>query len=194
MFKLIGWGIPLANWLPIDWESNGTPLPYGIDITPDGKVWFARLHTKQIGMLDPESGSITMVATPFIGPRRLRADAEGNLWIGAFAESKLARYTPSSGVFSLFDLPVSPKGSETPYGLNVDKQRGTVWVNGNQSDSLYAFDVSTETWRAFPLPRRTTFTRDVEIADDGTVYTSNSAFPSWHIEDGQPTLIRVEQK
>jgi Ser-tRNA(Ala) deacylase AlaX len=45
----MSWGVPLANWLPVDRLATGTPLPYGIDITPDGKVWFARLHTGEIG-------------------------------------------------------------------------------------------------------------------------------------------------
>ncbi|MDO9195910.1 hypothetical protein, partial [Rhodoferax sp.] len=108
LFKLMSWGLPLSSWLPIDAESTGTPLPYGIDITPDGMVWFARLHTDEIGSIDPATGKITMIATPFKGPRRLRTDADGNLWIVAFAESKLARYTPSSGKFDLFDLPVRP--------------------------------------------------------------------------------------
>jgi virginiamycin B lyase len=194
LFKLIGWGLPLPNWMPVDWAATGTPLPYGIDITPDGTVWVARLHAQDIGRIDPASGTITMIPTPFIGPRRLRADAEGNLWIAAFAESKIARYAPATGKFSLFDLPVMPKGSETPYSLNVDKKRGIVWVNGNQSDALHGFDIKTETWRTIPLPRRTTFTRDVEIAEDGTLYTANSNFPSWHVEGGQPTLLRVQQK
>ena len=35
-------------------------------------------------------------------------------------------------------------------------------------------------------------TRDIEIAEDGTVYTSTSNFPSWHVEDAQPTMIRVQ--
>lgn len=194
MFKLMNWGLPLSNWMPVDWAASGTPLPYGIDITPDGMVWFARLHTREIGRIDPASGEITMIATPFIGPRRLRTDAQGNLWIVAFAESKIARYAPATGKFSLFDLPVEPKGSETPYSLNVDKRRGIVWVNGNQSDALFGFDIKTETWRTIPLPRRTTFTRDIEIDADGTLYTSNSNFPSWHIEGSQPTLIRVQQR
>ncbi len=194
MFKLMNWGLPLSNWMPVDWAASGTPLPYGIDITPDGTVWFARLHTQEIGKIDPASGKVTMIPTPFIGPRRLRTDAQGNLWIAAFAESKIARYSPSTGKFSLFELPVEPKGSETPYSLNVDKQRGIVWVNGNQSDALFGFDIKTETWRTIPLPRRTTFTRDIEIDTDGTLYTSNSNFPSWHIEGGQPTLVRVQQR
>jgi streptogramin lyase len=97
-----------------------------------------------------------------------------------------------SGRFTRFDLPVLPKGSDTPYALNVDKRRGIVWVTGNQSDALHALDIQTHTWRSVPLPRRVAFTRDIEIADDGTVYTSTSNFPSWHVEDAQPTMIRVQ--
>ncbi len=193
IFKLIGWGIPLNKWLKIDRVSTGAPLLYGIDITPDGMVWFARLHTKDIGNLDPASGKITMIPTPFWGPRRLRTDAEGNLWIVSFGESLLARYNPKTAKFSMFDLPVKPKGSETPYALNVDKKRNVVWVNGNQSDALYGFDIKTETWKFIPYPKRTTFTRDVEIDEDGTLYTSNSNFPSWHVEGEQPTLIQIKQ-
>ncbi|MBI5256760.1 MAG: hypothetical protein HY855_09685 [Burkholderiales bacterium] len=193
LFKLMSWGLPLANWLPVDRLATGTPLPYGIDITPDGQVWFARLHTDEIGRLDPASGQITMIKTPFAGPRRLRSDAEGNLWIGAFPESAIARYEPKSGRFTRHELPVLPRGSDTPYALNVDKARGIVWVTGNQSDALHALDIRSGTWRSVPLPRRVAFTRDIEIAADGTVYTSTSSFPSWHVEDGQPTMIRVQQ-
>lgn len=193
LFKLMEWGLPLANWLPVDRLATGTPLPYGIEVTPDGMVWFARLHTDEIGRLDPASGTITMIPTPFAGPRRLRSDAEGKLWIAAFPESAIARYEPSNGRFTRFELPVLPRGSDTPYSLNVDRRRGIVWVTGNQSDSLHAFDIQTQSWRpSIPLPRRVAFTRDIEIAEDGSVITSTSSFPSWHVEDGQPTMIRVQ--
>lgn len=191
IFKLMNWGIPLSNWLKIDRESSGTPLTYGIDITPDGKVWFTRLHTKEIGNIDPTTGKVTMIATPFWGPRRLRTDNQGNIWITSFGESKIARYQPLNNQFTLFDLPVNPLGSDTPYALNVDKKRNIVWVNGNQSDSLYGYYANTNSWKVIPLPRKTTFTRDVEVAPDGSIYTCNSNFPSWHIEDSQPTLIQV---
>ena len=192
IFKLMSWGVPLSNWLPVDRQATGTPLPYGIDVAPDGKVWFARLHSDEIGSIDPATGQVTIIPTPFAGPRRLRADAEGRLWIAAFPESAVVRFDPRSGQFTRFDLPVLPKGSDTPYALNVDRQRGVVWVNGNQSDALYALDIARGTWRTIPLPRRVTFTRDVEIGEDGSVYTSNSNFPNWHVEDGQATAIRVQ--
>ncbi len=174
----------------LDWETSGFPMPYGIDVSPvDGSVWVARLYADDIARIDPESGDITMIDTPFEAPRRLRIDARGQVWIVAFSEGQLARYEPRADRFKVYDLPVA---SETPYALNVDRERGVVWVNGNQSDTVMSFHIASETWRVFPMPRRRTFTRDIEIAADGSVYTSNSHFPSWMIEGGQPTLIRVE--
>jgi streptogramin lyase len=135
-----------------------------------------------------------MIRTPFKGPGRLRGDAKGNLWIAAFPESAIARYEPATGEFTRLDLPVNPAGSDTPYSLNVDRPRGIVWVNGNQSDSLYTYDIAAGAWGVIPLPRRVSFTRDVEFDPGGTAYTSISNFPSWHVEDAQPTLIEVRRQ
>ena len=174
----------------LDWDTSGFPMPYGIDVSPiDGAVWVARLYADDIARIDPETEEITMIETPFNGPRRLRIDAHGHVWIVAFSDGQLAQYDPVAGEFTLHDLPVV---SETPYALNVDRDRGVVWVNGNQSDTIMSFHIDSETWRVFPMPRSRTFTRDIEIADDGSVYTSNSHFPSWMIEGGQPTLIHID--
>jgi streptogramin lyase len=190
-FTLIGWGVPVANWVKVDDVSTGVPLPYGIDITPDGKVWIARLHTDEIASIDPQTGKVTMIATPLHAPRRLRSDSEGNLWIAMYSESAILRYEPARRVFTTFDLPVEPKGSDTPYSLNVDRNKGQVWVTGTNSDSVQCLDIASGIWRFYPLPRRATFTRDVEFGADGRVLLSSASFPSWHIEDGQPTLIQL---
>ncbi len=191
IFKLIGWGLPITNWVKVDAVSTGVPLPYGIDITPDGTVWIARLHTQEIGRIDPETGTVTMIPTPLKNPRRLRTDRDGNLWIAMFSESAILRYEPASGRFTPFELPVEPRGSDTPYALNVDRERHQVWVNGTNSDSVHRLDIATGQWTHFPLPRRATFTRDVEFMPDGRVLLSGASFPSWHIEDAQPTLIQL---
>ncbi|UAA40038.1 hypothetical protein KIH87_06725 [Paraneptunicella aestuarii] len=191
ILKLMDWGLPLANWFPIDKQSTGMPLPYGIDITPNGDVWFARLHADSIGKIDGKTLEIKMYDTPFVGPRRLRSDSKGNLWIAAFPESMIVKFDPIKETFTNFPLPVQPLGSETPYSLNVDRERDIVWINGNTSDALYSYDIDLDEWSHYPMPKRVTFTRDVEIAPNGDVFTSNSSFPSWHIEDGQPTLIRL---
>lgn len=191
IFQLLEWGIPIANYVKVDHESTGVPLPYGIDVTPDGKAWVARLHTDELASVDPATGTVTMVKTPFKGPRRLRSDKDGNLWIVAFNESQIVRYDPKSGAFTRLDLPVVPKGSDTPYSLNVDKARHQVWVNGTNSDSIYRYDIATGAWSMYPMQRHVTFTRDVEISPQGQVYVTNASFPSWHIEDAQPTLIEI---
>jgi virginiamycin B lyase len=192
ILKLMDWGLPLANWFSIDEQSTGVPLPYGIEITPNGDVWFARLHADSIGKIDAKTLAVTMYDTPFIGPRRLRSDSQGNLWIAAFPESMIVKFDPNTESFHSYPLPVEPFGSETPYSLNVDKKRDIVWVNGNTSDALYSYDIAQESWAHYPLPKRVTFTRDVEIAPSGDVYTTSASFPSWHIEDAQPTLIHVQ--
>lgn len=172
-----------------DREGTGLPMPYGIDITPDGMVWVARLYANDLARIDPDSGEITMIDFPFEGPRRLRADADGNLWIVAFQDSLLVKYAPATGEFTSYKLPVI---NEVPYALNVDRERGVVWVNGNQSDTILAFDIASEQWQVYPLPRQRFFTRDIEISeDDGAVYTTNSHFPTWQSEGGVPTLLRI---
>ena len=170
-------------------ESTGLPMPYGIDIAPDGGIWATRLYANDIAHIDPDTDEITMIDFPFNGPRRLRIDADGMIWIVAFQDSLLVKYDPDTGVFSSYELPVV---NEIPYALNVDKKRGVVWVNGNQSDTILGFDIATETWKVYPMPRQRFFTRDIEISEeDGAVYTTNSHFPTWQSEGGVPTLLRI---
>jgi streptogramin lyase len=170
-------------------ESTGLPMPYGIDVAPDGTVWVARLYANDLAHIDPETDEITMIDFPFNGPRRLRADAQGNLWIVAFQDSLLVKYDPRENKFTPYELPVI---NEIPYALNVDRERRVVWVNGNQSDTILAFDIDDESWKVYPMPRQRFFTRDIEISEaDGAVYTTNSHFPTWQSEGAVPTLLRI---
>jgi virginiamycin B lyase len=172
-----------------DRANSGLPMPYGIDVAPDGGIWVARLYANDLAHIDPENDEITMIDFPYNGPRRLRVDAQNKLWIVAFQDSLLVKYDPASGEFTAYELPVI---NELPYALNVDKQRGVVWVNGNQSDTVMSFDIASEEWKVYPLPRQRFFTRDIEIAEkDGAVYTTNSHFPTWQSEGGVPTVLRI---
>jgi virginiamycin B lyase len=171
-------------------EGVNLPVPYGIDIAPDGGVWFSQLNIRRIGRIDPDTGSITLIDTPFPGPRRLRFDSKGNLWIPSFSADLLARYTPSSGTFKTWKLPTD--GVDTPYALNVDRHTDTVWICGTNSDSLISFEPATEHFTVYPLPTRVTYTREIDFDSHGGVWTSNSNFPTWQIEGPGPKLIRVQ--
>ena len=174
-----------------DHVSTGVPLPYGIDITPDGKAWIARLHTDEIASVDPDTGTVTMVKTPFQAPRRLRSDKDGNLWIAAFNESQIVSLHARHRCVHAPGPARRPQGSDTPYSLNVDRARHQVWVNGTNSDAVYRYDIATQAWSMFPMQRHVTFTRDVEFRPRTGLCDQLPSFPSWHIEDAQPTLIEI---
>ncbi len=190
ILKLLNWGLPM-HWLSVDKRVSGMPLPYGIDVAPNGSIWFTRLHADTIGTINPASGEVKMIDTPFQSPRRLRVDADNIVWMTAFADGKIFSYNPGTEKFTGYDLPTAKNAVETPYSLNVDRARKRVWVTGTASDTLIRFDIRSGAWTVFPLPRKVTFTRDIEIAKDGSVYATNGVFPSWHIEDAQPTLIHL---
>jgi len=172
-----------------DKESSGLPMPYGIDVDSKGMVWVARLYAEDIARIDPDTKEVTMIDFPFKGPRRLRVDANDNVWIVAFQDSLLVKYDQVSKQFTKYELPVA---NELPYALNVDLKRDVVWVNGNQSDTILAFDIKTESWKTYPMPRQRFFTRDIEISEeDGAIYTTNSHFPTWQSEGGVPTMLRI---
>jgi virginiamycin B lyase len=171
-------------------EGASLPVPYGIDIAPDGGVWFSQLNAKRIGRLDPDTGEIKIIETPFAGPRRLRFDSKGNLWIPGFSSDLLARYTPATGEFKTWKLPT--RGIETPYALNVDRRTDTVWICGTASDTLISFDPMSERFTVYRLPTRVSFTREIDFDKDGAIWTSDSNFPAWQIEAANPRVIRLQ--
>ncbi|HWP67381.1 MAG TPA: carboxypeptidase regulatory-like domain-containing protein [Candidatus Limnocylindria bacterium] len=198
--ELVVRAIPFVLWLQrkvdLDPERAGDgpqlPIPYGIDIAPDGGVWFAQLNERRIGRLDPETGDVRMIDTPFPAPRRLRFDSKGHLWIPSFSSGTLARFDPATGEFRSWTLPTEETGTETPYALAVDRRTDTVWVCGTQSDSLIRFSPADERFTVYPLPNRVTYTREIDFDEQGAVWTCNSNLPAWQIERGTPTLIRLQ--
>jgi streptogramin lyase len=174
-------------------ESDGVtmPIPYGVDVAPDGSVWFSQLNEHRIGRVDPQSFAIEMIDTPFAAPRRLRFDAQGQLWIPSFSESLIARFDPRTREFRSFPLPIEPLGSETPYALHVAPD-GAVWVCGTNSDTLIRFEPQGERFTVYPLPTRVTYTREIAFDAQGRVWTSNSNAPAWQIEGGMPHVLRLD--
>lgn len=190
--------MPLAMWAikhlglkpPSGGGETSGPVPYGIDVAPDGAVWFSQLNARHIGRIDPQTGAIKMIETPFSGPRRMRFDSKGNLWIPGFSSNLLAKYDPATGKFKTWKMPTG--GVETPYALNIDKRTDTIWVCGTASDTLMSFDPKTEQFTIYPLPTPVTFTREIDFDKDGNIWTSDSNIPTWQIEQPLPVVIRIK--
>jgi streptogramin lyase len=177
-----------------DGDGFTAPIPYGVDVAPDGSVWFSQLNEHRIGRVDPDTFEIEMVDTPFTGPRRMRFDSKGGLWIPGFSSGLVARFDPETREFTKYEIPIEPRGSETPYALHVDRRTDDVWICGTNSDSLIRLVPATGAFTVYPLPTRVTYTREIDFDADGRVWTSNSNAPSWQIEGGMPRVLRLDPR
>jgi streptogramin lyase len=173
-------------------EGISAPIPYGIDIAPNGDVWFSQLNANRIGRIDPESYDVEIVETPFTAPRRLRFDSQGKLWIPGFSSGLISRFDPETHEFESWPIPIEPLGSDTPYALNVHHPDDSVWICGTNSDTLIRFTPRDEQFTIYPLPTRVTYTREIDFDEQGRVWTSNSNMPTWQIEGAQPRVLRLD--
>jgi streptogramin lyase len=168
------------------------PVPYGMDIAPDGAAWFSQLNLNRIGRIDPDTFEITTLETPFYAPRRIRFDSKGGLWIPAYSDNLIARYEPETRTYRTWELPIEPLGSDVPYALNVDLATDHVWICGTNSDTLIRFEPDTETFTVYALPTRVTYTREIVFDERGRVWSSNSNGPMWQVEGGVPRVLRLD--
>jgi streptogramin lyase len=175
-------------------DAGALPVPYGIDVAPDGGIWFSQLNEHKIGRIDPDTLGVELIDTPFSAPRRLRFDSKGALWIPGFSSSVVARFDPKTRTFETFALPIEPAGSETPYALHVDRTTDTVWICGTNSDTLIRLrpTAAGPEFTVYPLPTRVTYTREIDFDAEGRVWTSNSNAPTWQIEGGFPRVLRLD--
>jgi streptogramin lyase len=192
--------LPIALWLG-QWfdlselgstsEGIDVPFPYGIDIAPDGGIWFSQLNAHRIGRIDPDTFEVKIIDTPFKAPRRMRFDSKGKLWIPGFSSSLISKFDPDTGEFEQIKLPDELLGAEAPYTLNVDLKTDDVWVCATNSDSLIRYQQDDGKFTIYPLPTRVTYTREIGFSNDGSIWSSNSNAPAWQIETGIPRIIRL---
>ena len=170
-----------------DPEMN--PVPYGIDITPDGKVWFTQFNNRRIGFIDPATEVIETFDTPFYGPRRMRADSQGLLWIPSYNSGQFYRFNPADSSFKEYTVPTGP--GDMVYALAIDPRDDSVWLCGTNSDSIIHFDPLSERFDVYQLPTRVSFTRELEVDGQGNVWTSTSNMPFYQVEGMRGKIVRL---
>lgn len=200
VLKIASW-FPKQNthiWMSHHWYTGlGRKIlnfPYGIDVHPrTGEIWYSKLYAGKIGVVNPKTLKVTEYDTPMSGPRRLRFDKQGNLWIPSFNEGGLMRFDTKTRTFKTFKLPhLGPGEYEIPYALNVHPDTGDIWITTNQSDRILRFDPKTEKFISYPSPTRVTFLRDLTFTKDGKVCASNSNLPAYAIEGGRPVMLCLD--
>ncbi|MCR9104487.1 MAG: carboxypeptidase regulatory-like domain-containing protein [Gammaproteobacteria bacterium] len=172
-------------------ERELRPIAYGIDVTPDNRIWFSQYNNRRIGYYDKAADEITMVDTPFGGPRRFRTDSRGNLWIPAFTDGRIYKYEPDTETFTGYDLPTG--SSDSVYAVAVDPWDDTIWGCGSNSDTMLHFDPVSETFTTYRFPSLVTFCREISFDEQGNIWTSYSNSPTVSIEDGVTHIVRISR-
>jgi len=171
-------------------ESYGK-TPYGIDIAPNGDVWYTKLNGNRVGRIKPDApdGAIKEWNPPFRGPRRLQVDAEGMVWVPGCGSGVFGKFNPDTEEWKVYDLP--NKENQFPYALSVHPKTGDIWICGTANDSMFRFIPKTEELIEYPMPSRVTYTREIEFGDDGSVWVCNSNWPNRHTERRLGSIIRI---
>lgn len=171
-------------------ESRGR-TPYGIDVAPNGHIWYTKLNGNRVGRIKPEvpGGDPKEWNPPFRGPRRLHVAPDGMVWVPGCGSGVFAKFNPETEKWTVYDLP--DKENQFPYALNVHPQTGDIWICGTTSDSMFRFIPSTEELIEYPMPSRVTYTREVEFGEDGSVWVCNSNWPNRHTERRLGSFIRI---
>ena len=156
--------------------------PYGIDVTPDGDVYFASLAGSYLGRIAPGDGESFTIEeidppTPGQGTRRVWADSAGLLWTSQWNAGQVGRYDPESGQWSEWRL---PGNAPQAYAVYVD-ERDDVWLSDFGANALVRFDPDTETFTTVPLPDANAAVRQI-LGRPGEV---------WGAESGADALVVV---
>jgi virginiamycin B lyase len=159
-------------------ETHFHSLLYGaVFDTARDRVWWAQLYGN-VGSFNTKSNTVERIV-PFArgaGPRRLAIQADGTLWIPLFGSGELVKFDSVKGVeLARYGI---PDAGAAPYGVTLDKKRNAIWAATTNSDRIYRFDIATEQWSHYPMPRKETYIRMIEIDPlTGDIWTTYSSLP-----------------
>jgi streptogramin lyase len=138
-----------------------TISPHDVIVDADGIVWYSSFGEQNLGRLDPKSGQVTEYPIPEhkpgfpTGGLGLRADNDGNLWLGNMYQATIIKFDRKTESFQFWPLPpeqnidAAQVNMVSPQSSHVD---GKVWTQNNGFAGVHRLDVATgkiETWEPF---------------------------------------------
>jgi len=125
-----------------------------------------------------------------IAPHDVRTDAQGMVWYSNFSENTLGRLDPATGANKDFPYPATKPGAPTgALCLEADAD-GNLWLSGMFQTGVVKFDVKTETFRHFDLPRE----MNNDAAQQSMVMPTRSKVDGkvWSNEVSKQTILRLD--
>jgi virginiamycin B lyase len=168
-----------ANAAPAQVSVQEYPLPSGVgvhdvwaDRAPGGPVWFSAQRSGHLGILDPQTGKVELVALgPNSSPHGVIAAADGAPWLTDSGQNAIVRVDPKTKEVKRWPLPAS-----TGYAnLNtaIFDGRGVHWFTG-QAGIYGRLDPKSGEMKVFDAPKgRGPY--GIHATPDGTVYFASLA-------------------
>jgi virginiamycin B lyase len=135
--------------------------PHDVMVDGDGVAWYSSFGEPFLGRLDPKSGKVTEFPLPLqkpefpVGSLGLRADPDGNLWLGMMYQAGAAKFDRKTETVRVFGLPkeantdAAQVNMVSPQRANID---GKVWTQNNGFAGIHRLDLATgkiETFEPF---------------------------------------------
>ena len=144
-------------------KTHKNPGAYGLAVAGDNSVWFAEDETDLMARVDPATGNVDEYKIPLneqAYPRRMGADANGDLWVALWTAGKLMKVDHKTRAMTIYTPPTKVSGH---YSVVVDKKQGYVWVSEHMVDKIARFDPRTEEWVEFPMAEAESDPRRIDI-------------------------------
>ncbi len=128
---------------------------------PSGIAWYSSFGEQNLGRLDPRTGAVREFPLPVVKPGfptgvlGLRADRDGNLWLGNMYQAQIAKFDRKTQKFTFWQLPpeqnidAAQVNMVSPQSAHVD---GKVWTQNNGFAGVHRLDIASgkiETWEPF---------------------------------------------
>jgi streptogramin lyase len=138
-----------------------TISPHDVIVDSEGIAWYSSFGEQNLGRLDPKTGKVTEFAIDVHKPGfptgllGLRADKEGNLWLGNMYQATIVKFDRKTTKFTTWKLPsernidAAQVNMVSPQASHVD---GKVWTQNNGFAGVHRLDVASgkiETWEPF---------------------------------------------
>lgn len=176
--------VPSANLS----DAEGLPLPYGLQIDSQDRLYSTQLAANTLVLYDIPSGAAKLYQMPASnsGPRRPAIGTDDRLWVPEWNTGHLTSFDPRTETFTRYAIGSSALGA---YDAEVDRRTGEVWVTGALAASMLLFDPDRETTLEIPLPTNPAYTRHLAVDPrTGDLWSAYSSLPP-----AEPLVVRIQR-
>ena len=169
--------------------AQGLPLPYGLQIDSQGRLYSTQLAANSVVAYDTRSNEAELLMMPAenVAPRRPAIGGDDRLWIPEWNTGYLTSFDPNTRLFKRYSLGDSALGA---YDAEYDALTKQVWVTGALASSMVLFDPKSGSALEVPLPTNPAYTRHLAVDPvRGDLWSAYSSLPA-----AEPKVVRIERQ